>query len=91
MRSMVERTSVTASVGQAIAELAHHALGGMGERLEPRQAEKAARSLDGMNQTKNVAEDLAVIGLLLEAYEFRVHAIETFIGLGQELTQQVVH
>jgi hypothetical protein len=63
----------------------------MRERLEPRQAEKAARPLDGMNQTKNVAEDLAVIGLLLEAYEFGVHAIETLIGLGQELTQQVVH
>jgi hypothetical protein len=66
-------------------------IGGMRQRLEPRQAEKAAGSLDGMNQTKNVAEDLAVVGLLLEAHEFRVYAIETFIGLGQELTQQVVH
>jgi hypothetical protein len=63
----------------------------MRQRLEPRQAEKAAGSLDGMNQTKNVAEDLAVVGLLLEAHEFRVDAIETFTGLGQELTQQVVH
>ena len=63
----------------------------MGQRLKPRQAEKAARALDGMNQTKNVAEDPAVIGLLLEANEFYIHAIETFIGLGQELTQQVVH
>jgi hypothetical protein len=59
-------------------------IGGIRQRLEPRQAEKA-------NQTKNVAEDLAVVGLLLEAHEFRVYAIETFTGLGQELTQQVVH
>ena len=74
-----------------VAELPHHAFGGMRQRLEPRQAEKAAGSLDGMNQTKNVAEDLAVVGLLPEAHEFRVYAIETFTGLGQELTQQVVH
>ena len=74
-----------------VAELPHHAFGGMRKHFEPRQAEKTAGSLDGMNQTKNVAEDLAVIGLLLEAHEFRVYAIETFIGLGQELTQQVVH
>ena len=74
-----------------VAELPHHAFGGMRQRLEPRQAEKAAGSLDGVNQTKNVAEDLAVVGLLLEAHEFRVYTIETFIGLGQELTQQVVH
>ena len=74
-----------------VAESPHHALGGMRQRLEPRQAEKAAGSLDGVNQTKDIAEDLAVVGLLLEAHEFRVYAIETFIGLGQELTQQVVH
>lgn len=76
---------------QAVAELRHQAFGCVRQRLEPRQAEKAARSLDAVHQAKNVAENLAVVGLLLEAHEFRVHAIETLVGLGQELTQQVVH
>jgi hypothetical protein len=76
---------------QAVAKLAHQAFGCVRERFEPGQAEKTAGPLDGVDQTKNVAENLAVVGLLLEAHEFRVHTIETFVGLGQELTQQVVH
>ena len=93
MRSMVERMSVTASVGDrhAVAELAHQRLGGMRQRFQPGQAEKAAGALDGMDEAKDVAEDLAVVRLLLEAHEFGVDPIETLVGLGQEFPQQVVH
>ena len=61
----------------AVAKFAHQAFGGVRQRLKPGQAEKAASALDGMDETKNVAEDFAVIRLLLEAHEFRVDTIET--------------
>ena len=75
----------------AVAELAHQGFGGVRQRLEPWQVEKAACPLDGVHQAKNIAEDLAVIRLLLEAHEFGVDPIETLAGFGQELTQQLVH
>ena len=75
----------------AVAEFAHQRFGGVRQRFQPRQREKAASAFDGVNQAKNIAEDGAVVRLLLEADEFGVDQIETLVGLGQELTQQVVH
>ncbi len=75
----------------AVAEFAHQRFGGMRQRFQPRQPEKAAGALDGVNQAKDVAENVTVVRLLLEAHEFGVDPIETLVGLGQELTQQVVH
>ena len=75
----------------AVAEFAHQRLGGMRQRFQPRQREKAARAFDGVNQAKNIAENGAVVRFLLEADEFGVDQIETLVGLSQEFTQQVVH
>ena len=74
MRSMVDSDERDGLGGDrhAVAEFAHQGLGGMGERFEPRQPEKAAGALDGVNQAKNIAEDLAVVRLLLEAHELGV-------------------
>ena len=63
----------------------------MRQRAEPGKPEKAAGAFDGMDEAKNVAEDVAVVRLLLEAHEFGVDPVETLIGLGQELAEQVVH
>ncbi len=75
----------------AVAELAHQVLGGVRQRFEPRQSEKAAGSFDGMNQTKNIAEDFAVIRLLLETHQFGVDLFEVLAGFGQKIPQQLVH
>ena len=75
----------------AVAELAHQRFGGVRQRFEPGQSEKAAGALDGMDEAKDVAEDFAVVRLLLEAHELGVDPVETLAGLGQELAQQVVH
>jgi hypothetical protein len=75
----------------AVAELAHQRFGGMGERLEPRQVEEAARTLDGVNQSKDVGENLGVVRFLFKANELDVDDVESFICFGQELPQQVVH
>jgi hypothetical protein len=44
-----------------------------------------------MDEAKNVAEDFAVAGLMLETHDFRIDALEILVGLGEELPQQVVH
>ena len=63
----------------------------MGERFEPRESKKAARSFDGVNEAKNVAENLAVIRLPLKAHQLGVNVIEALGRLGQKLTQQLIH
>ena len=63
----------------------------MRQRFEPRQPEKAAGALDGMDEAEDVAENAALFGSLLEAHEFGVDPVETLAGLGQEFPQQVVH
>ena len=75
----------------AVAEPSHQRFGGVGQSLEPRQSEKSASALDGVNQAKDVAQDLAVVRLLLETHELGVDAIQTLAGFGQEIPQQLVH
>ena len=63
----------------------------MREGFEPRQSEKTAGALDGVNQPKDVAENLGVVRLLLETHELDVDHVETLVGFDQELAEQVVH
>jgi hypothetical protein len=80
-----------ASDGRAVPEFAHQRLGGMGERLEPRQSKKAAGAFYSVNEAKDVAENLAVIRLSLKAHQLCVDVIETLGGLNQKLPQQIIH
>ena len=75
----------------AVAELAHQRFGGVRQRFQPRQAEKAAGALDGVDEAENVVEDLGVVGILLETHELDVDDVETLVRLGQEFPQQIVH
>ena len=75
----------------AVAELAHQRLGRMRQRLEARQAEKAAGALDGVDEPEDVAQDRLVVRLLLEAHELHVDNVEMLAGFGQKLAQQIVH
>ena len=76
---------------RAVAEFAHQGLGGVRERFQPRQAEKAAGAFDGVDEAENVIEDLGVVRVLLETHELDVDDVETFVRLGHEFPQQVVH
>ena len=93
MRSIVARISVTASpvTGSAVAEIAHQRFGGMRERFQPRQREKAAGPFDGMDEAEDVIEDLGVVRILLEANQLHVDDIEAFARLGKKFPQQFVH
>ena len=93
MRSIVVRISVTASPGHrhAVAEFAHQRLGGMRQRFQPRQPEEAAGALDGVDQAKNVIEDLGVVRFLLEPHQLIVDGVQALAGLRQKLPQQIIH
>ena len=75
----------------AVAELAHQRFGSVRQRLQPRQIEEAARPLDGVDETKDLVENLGVVGVLLKAHQFDVNHIDAFVRFGQEVTQQLVH
>ncbi len=57
----------------------------MRQRLESGEPEKSASPFNGMDEAKNVAEDFAVAGLMLETDDFRIDALEILVGLGKEL------
>jgi 3-isopropylmalate dehydratase small subunit len=44
-----------------------------------------------VHQAENVAENLGVVGILLETHELDVDHVETFVRLGDKFPQQVVH
>ena len=62
----------------ARAEFAKHFLGGMGHRFETRQPEKPARALDGVDDAEDHAQQLRVVGLLLEFDQLNVEDGDAF-------------
>ena len=74
-----------------IDQYGHQRLGGMRELGESRQAEKAASAFDRMHQPEDGVEHLGIVRVLLEADELDIELIETFVGLGKEFAQQLVH
>ena len=75
----------------AVAEFAHQGLAGMRQRFEPRQAQEAAGSLDGVNQAEDVIQNLGVVRILLEPHQLIVDGVQAFAGLRQKLSQQIIH
>ena len=63
----------------------------MRQRFQPRQPEETAGAFDGVDQSKNVIEDLCVVRFLLEPHQLIVDRVQALAGLGQKLTQQIVH
>src|SRR5436309_14671536 len=63
----------------------------MGKRLEPRQSEEPAGAFDGVDEAKDIVENLGVVGILLEADQLDIEQVEALVGLGQELAQQFIH
>ena len=64
--------------GHAVTKFAHQRFGRVRERLKPGQS--AAGSFDGVDEADNVAGNLAVIGLSLEAHQLGVNVIEVFFS-----------
>ncbi len=75
----------------SVTEFAHQGFAGMRQRFQPRQPQKAAGALDGVNQAKDVIENLGVVRILLEPYQLIIDGIQTFAGFRQKLPQQIIH
>ena len=93
MRSMVNRISVTASpvTGMPSRNLLIRVSAACASVFEARQAEKAAGALDGVDEPENVAENLGVVGILLETHELDVDHVEALVGLDQEFLEKIIH
>lgn len=76
---------------RAVAELADDGFGRMRQRFEPRQPDEATGAFDRVNEPEDVAQDIPVIGFLLEADELPIDHIEMLAGLAEKLLQQLVH
>ena len=85
-----ERDSFTRG-RHAIAKFAHQCLGSVSERLQAGQAKKSASAFDGVDEAKNIVENVGVVGILFETDKLDVDHVETFVGLGDKFPQQVVH
>jgi hypothetical protein len=48
-------------------------------------------ALDGVDQSKDVAQDRLIVWILLEAHKLHIDRVEMFARLGQKLTQKIVH
>ena len=75
----------------AVTEFAHQGLAGMRQRFEARQSQKAAGPLDGVNQAKDIVQNLGVVGVLLEPHQLIIDRIQAFAGFSQKLPQQIIH
>src|SRR5256885_15155505 len=56
-----------------------------------RSLKKAARALNGVNQPKDVIENLGVVRFLLEPHQLIVDGIQALAGFRQKLSQQIIH
>ncbi len=75
----------------AVPHLAEHVLGGVGHMLQPRQAEKTAGALDRVHQAEDQRQRLAIVRRALQLHQGDVQVGEVFVGLGQEVGEQIVH
>jgi hypothetical protein len=76
---------------RAVAEIAHQCFGGMRQRFEPRQCKKATGPFNRVNEAKDVAENLGVVRILLEANQLCIDNVKAFARLREKFAQQFVH
>ena len=65
----------------AIAQLAQEALGLMGDLLQSRKREEAARALDGVNGAEDAGQQRRILRVLLEFDKLLIQAREVFVTL----------
>src|SRR5439155_10065275 len=80
----VGNAAAGANVGECI-------LGGMAERLKPREFEEAAIALHRVDEAENRIEPRAVVGLRFPGDDFPAQGFEHFAAFGYEIGNQVIH
>ena len=90
-RSENQTYSLGSNLLDTIAEIAENVFTRMGNGFETRQADKAARTLDRVNESENIAEELRVVRILLQLDDFNVQIIQAFDCLCEEFCKKIVH
>ena len=70
---------------QTVAQLREQVLTLVSHRLELRETEKAARSLDGVNRSKDARDHFAIGGVALEIDELPVETLEILVALDEKI------
>ena len=94
MRSMIASTALTSgAVGLAAAgaDVGERVLGGVAQRLEPREVEKAAIAFDGVDEAEDGIEPRAVVGLGFPGDDLAAQGFEHLAAFGNEIGNQIVH
>ena len=80
-------------VGRALAgaDLGQRPFGGVPQFLDARQVEKAAAALDGMDETENRIEPLAIGRIGLPRHQLALHRLQHLARFGDKFRQQIVH
>ena len=78
-------------VAAAGADVGQRILGGVAQRLEPREIEEAAIAFDGVDEAEDGIEPRAVVGLRLPGDDLAAQGFEHFPAFGYEIGNQVVH
>ena len=71
----------------AVTEFTHQRLAGMRQRFQTRQSQKAASTLDGVDEAKDIIQNFGVVRILLEPHQLIVDRVEALARLGQKLPQ----
>ena len=62
----------------------------MGDPLQRRKREEAARALDGVNGAEDAGQQRRVLRALLQFYEFLIQAREVLMTLDKEFTNHIL-
>jgi hypothetical protein len=73
------------------ANVGERVLGGVAERLEPREFEEAAIALHRVDEAENAVEARAVVGLGFPGDDLPAQGFEHFAAFGYEIGNQVIH
>ena len=91
---MIASTALTrCAVGQAPAgaDVGERVLGGVAQRLEPRQFEEAAIAFHGVDEAEDGIEPRAVVRLGLPGDDLAAQSFEHLAAFGDEIGNQIVH
>ena len=78
-------------VAAAGADVGQRVLGGVAQRLQPREIEEAAIAFDGVDEAEDGIEPRAVVGLGFPGDDLAAQGFEHFPALGYEIGNQIVH
>ena len=84
-------TSAPSACAAAGADVGQRVLGGVAQRLEPREFEEAAIALHGVDEAEDAIEPRAVVGLGFPGDDLAAQRFEHFPAFGYEIGNQVVH